>query len=125
MEILKPLTVGNIRFASGHILDVTRVDQEYFEPSRLQDLKERDPVDSGRLHGHGFDVARFQPVSSSVKVIREGRETAYRLWGSIRRHGDVDLGCPHIYTSSIRLKAVQHGLTCLAFSFFQHGSPLT
>ncbi len=106
MQILQPLTVGNIRFASGHILHVTCVDQQDGETLRLQDLKKRDPVDACRFHRHRLNLTAFQPVRSGVQVARERREMPYRLWIMIHRHGDVNLRRSYIHTGSIRVQAI-------------------
>jgi hypothetical protein len=49
VQILDPLAVGYVAFASGHTLQIVRVDYINFEPALLQDLKQRiqyTPVDS-------------------------------------------------------------------------------
>src|ERR1700726_3978763 len=91
MQILQPLTVGDVGFASGHILHVTRVDQENSETLLLQDLKQGNPVHPRRFHRYGLDVAAVQPGRSSLQVFCEGREMSYRLLITIWGHGDVDL----------------------------------
>src|SRR6266436_679563 len=125
MQILQPLAVGNIGLAPRNILYVMSVDQKNGESPRLQDLKQRDPVNSRALHRYRLDVARFQPVRRGVQVFREGRETPHRLQISIPRHGDIDFRRPDIYTRSIRIQAKQHWGSCLliALSFSRHGSP--
>jgi len=66
MQVLQPLTVGNVRLAPRHILYVVCVDQKDLKSPRLQDLKEGDPVHSCRFHRHRLNVAGFQPVGSGV-----------------------------------------------------------
>src|ERR1039458_7726500 len=99
MQILQPLAIGYIGLASRNILYGMGVDQQDLESSRLQDLKQRDPVDSRRLHGYGLDLARLQPGRRRVQVFREGRETPHRLRISIPRHCDIDLRRYDIYRS--------------------------
>ncbi len=101
MQILQPLTVGNIRFAPRHVLHVARVDQHDSETSRLQDLKKRNPVDSRRFHRHRLYVAGLQPIRSGVQVFGKRREMPYRLRIAIHRHGDINLRRPYVHTGSI------------------------
>src|SRR5271169_889003 len=67
------------------MLCVASVDQLYVEPLLLKNLKNWDPVDPGRFHDDGFDPARAQPVSKSMKVRRKCSKGAYWLWIAIRR----------------------------------------
>src|ERR1017187_7061123 len=127
MQILQPLAIGYIGLASRNILYVMGVDQEDLESSRVQNLKQRNPVHSRRLHGYGLDLARLQPGRSRVQVFRKGRETPHRLRISIPRHSDIDLRRSDIYTCSIQVQARQQGRSCLlvalwvALSFPRHG----
>src|ERR1700730_2597633 len=125
MQILQPLAVGNIGLAPWNILYVMGVDQKDGDSPRLQDLKQRDPVNSRALHRYGLDGARFQPVRRGVQVFREGRKTPHRLWISVPRHCDIDFRRPDIYTRSIRVQARQPWRSsCLlvTLSFPRHGS---
>jgi hypothetical protein len=47
MKVLNPLAVGNIGLPAWHVLDVMGVDEPYVNLALLQNLKQRDPVDSG------------------------------------------------------------------------------
>src|SRR4029077_11298363 len=124
MQILQPLTVGDVRLASGHILYVTRVDQVNSEPLPFQDLKQGNPVHPRRFHRYGLGVASSRRGRSSLQVCSEDREMSSRLLITIWGHGDVDLRCSYIHTGGIRIKAMQHWRTCLlaALSFSRHGS---
>src|ERR1700687_4525488 len=127
MQILQPLTVGNIRFAPRHILDMTCVDQEDAESSCLQDLKKWDPINPRRFHRYRLDVAAFQPSCSSTQVFRKGQKTTHRLWISVHRNGDVDFGRAYVHTGSMRVQAVQYWRTCLSVVLpsSRRGSPST
>jgi hypothetical protein len=46
MQILEPLAVGDVSPASGHVLHVLRVDQADIETASLEDLIDRNPVDT-------------------------------------------------------------------------------
>ena len=125
MQILQPLTVGNIRFAPRHVLHVARVDQHDSETSRLQDLKKRNPVDSRRFHRHRLYVAGLQPIRSGVQVFGKRREMPYRLRIAIHRHGDINLRRPYVHTGSIRVQTMQHWRADLlaVLPLSRHGSP--
>ncbi len=56
MQLLKPLAVEDIRFATGDILNVARIDQLYFEPTTLEQFEQWDPVNAGGFHGHRSDA---------------------------------------------------------------------
>ena len=57
MQLLNPLTVEIIRFATGHILDMARIDQKHSQAARFEDLKDRDPVHARGLHRDNLDAA--------------------------------------------------------------------
>src|SRR5215470_10405726 len=58
MQALDPLTVFPIRFASRWDLDLLGIDQEHSYATRFEDLINRQPVDTGRLHGHRVNATR-------------------------------------------------------------------
>src|SRR6266446_434186 len=63
MEALNPLTVMHVAFGPAFdFLDLLRVDQEHLEATRLEQLKERDPIDPGGLRSW-----RRPPPSASVQ----------------------------------------------------------
>ena len=66
------------------MLGVTGVDQQNLEAALLQELKHRNPVDPGRLHGDRLDPALLEPVRQTIKIIGEGAERADRLRSAIR-----------------------------------------
>ena len=70
-QLLQPLAVQDIALAAGHVLDVLRVDQQHREAARVEQLEERDPIDTGGLHGHGVDAAlgKGGPITSSALQI--------------------------------------------------------
>src|SRR6266404_4054388 len=55
VQILDPLAVGYVALASGHTLQIVRIDQINFEAALPQYLKQRDPVHPCRLHRHGLN----------------------------------------------------------------------
>src|SRR2546427_546774 len=68
MQILQPLTVGHVRLAPWHILHVTCVDQKDLESSRLQDLKQRDPVHSSS----GSTYPQYEPAVTTALSTKSG-----------------------------------------------------
>ena len=97
VELLEPLAVGNVGLATRYAFDVTRVDEQDLEATLLEDLEERDPVDTCRLHGDGLDAADVEPVGEGVKVRGEALELAHRLIvpilgdrDPVARRADVD-----------------------------------
>src|ERR1700733_1476305 len=103
VQILQPWTVGNVGFASRHILHVMCVDQKNLKSPGFQDLKKWNPIPSRRFHRYRFDVAAFQPSRCGMEVFGEGRETAYRLRITILWHGDVNPRRPYIHTGGVRI----------------------
>jgi hypothetical protein len=87
VEKLQPLAVLDVGLAAGHVFDVPGVDQAHLQAARLEDLKQRHPVDAGRLHRDGRDLAGDEPVGQRVQVRGEGAERAHRLRVAVRRHG--------------------------------------
>jgi len=104
VQILDPLAVGYVALASGHTLLIVRVDQINLEPALLQDLKQRDPVHSCRLHRYGLNPAPAEPIRKCMKVASEAAEPARRFLITIRWYRDVNLLCPNIDASRIRLQ---------------------
>jgi hypothetical protein len=107
MQLLEPLAVHDIGLPTGDVLHVTRVDEDYVEAARLEDLVEGDPVDAGGFHGHGGHAARGEPVSEALEIRREGRERAH--WGRVPvgGNGDVVRFGAAIDARGIRVHALQ------------------
>jgi len=86
VELLQPLAIGHIALAAAHIVHVAGVDQYHLEAARLEDLIDRNPIDPGRFHRHGLDLALRQPVGQAVKVSGEGAELTHWLGSALGRH---------------------------------------
>ena len=107
------------------MLDVTRVDQTDFYPPRLQNLKQRDPVDPGRFHGYGPNAASEQPGRQRQQVFGKRWEAAYRVRVPVRRYRDVDFRGSYIDPGCIRLDTFQTGNgSTSASAFVSHRSSL-
>src|SRR4029077_2078941 len=57
MEPLQPLCIANIGLASRHVLGIAGVDKKHSEPTCIEKLENRYPVDAGRFHDDGLDTA--------------------------------------------------------------------
>jgi hypothetical protein len=76
VQPLDPLAVQHIGLGpAGHLPGLSRIRQGHPEPAALEQLEQRDPVDAGRLQGHGGDPAGEQPVGQPLQV---GGATAER-----------------------------------------------
>jgi hypothetical protein len=91
VQMLQPLAVADVGLASRHVLHMTRVDQTDLHPACLQNLKQRYPVDSGRLHGHCLDSTLLEPVRGGQQIFSEGGKLTNRMGIAIGGHGDINL----------------------------------
>jgi hypothetical protein len=66
VEVLEPLAIGDIGLPARYVLYVLCVDQIDFESARFQDLIDRNPVDTGRLHRHRTNPALHKPVGQRM-----------------------------------------------------------
>jgi hypothetical protein len=62
MEPLQPLCVAYVRLAPGHMLGIACIDEEHHKAARLEELENRDPVDTGRLHNDCLNAAFCEPI---------------------------------------------------------------
>jgi hypothetical protein len=122
MELLEPSTIEAIRFgASWDILDVARIDQGDFEPARLQNLKQRNPVHPSGFHGNRGDATGLQPVGETMQVASKGTKFLDSLGVAISGHTDPMLLRPHIDASGVRMDDRQIlGGGCMLRAFFRH-----
>jgi hypothetical protein len=88
VQLLQPLTIENVGLAARNVLHVLCVHQVDVEPTKLEDVVERNPVNAGGLHCYGIDATGRQPVGERVKIIGKRREPANRPRVAVRRHGD-------------------------------------
>jgi hypothetical protein len=88
VQLLQPLGIVDIRLPTGDVLDVARVDQQHLEPARFENLKDRNPVDAGRLHRDRCDAHCREPIRELMEIAAEGAEGTDRLVISVARHGD-------------------------------------
>ena len=104
VQILKPLAIGDVGLPTLYVLHVLCVDQIDFESACFQDLIDRNPVVTGRLHRHRANPALHESVGQRMQIASEGRETADRVWISIGADGDEQLTCANIDSGCIRMQ---------------------
>ena len=73
-QLSDPFGVAQIRFAAGHLLDMTGVHQKQGEPS-LQDVPDRLPEDAGRFYSHVCHTERFEVVGQRQEVPGRGSKS--------------------------------------------------
>src|SRR6266446_9672717 len=115
VEILNPLTIGDIALPTWNVPYILRIDQVHFKTTAFKNLVKRNPVHSRGFHRHGADLAFGQPVGQSIQVLSERWEPAYRLRITVRRYRNKDLFCPDVDSRGIRSKYGQFYLAILAF----------
>jgi len=57
VQVLQPLTIGHVALSTRHVFHVSGIDQASFDAAFLQNLEQRNPVDSGGFHNHGSNPA--------------------------------------------------------------------
>ena len=72
-----PLAVEPVALGpAAHLPRLPRVDEQDGEAPPLEQFEQGDPIDAGRLHGHGGHPARLQPVGDGLQVVGAGAELA-------------------------------------------------
>jgi hypothetical protein len=104
MQVLKPLTILHVGFATGDVFDVTGVDQTNLEPAGFQDLEERNPIDARGFHRDGTNAAGVEPVGDAMEILREGPESACRPIVSIIGNRDVNLGRADVDAGGVEIQ---------------------
>ena len=80
VQPLDPLGVEHVGLGSSTAVgQLARLDQVDLEATRLEQLKERNPIDPRGFHGYRGDVALGQPVRQGSEVGSIGGKAAYRL----------------------------------------------
>jgi len=87
VQALQPFGVTDVGLAPWDVLGIPGVHQHHLEPTLLQDLVDRDPVDPGALHDDRLDAALGEPIGQPVEIGGEGLERPHRLLIAIRTDG--------------------------------------
>lgn len=109
VQLADPLTIRDIAFSPGHVLEVPRVHQQHLESAGLQDLVHRDPVDAGRFHRHAPYATGAEPVCQAQQIAREGRKRSHRRRVAIGRHGDKMFRRAAIDPCDVRIETLEDG----------------
>jgi hypothetical protein len=79
VKSLEPLRVAHVRLTSGHMLGVTRVDEEHLNAAFIEQLEDRNPIYTGRFHDDRLNSAFHEPISQPMEIGCKGPKAAYRL----------------------------------------------
>ena len=76
MKPLQPLRIADIRLASGHVLGIARIDDKHSKAAGVEEFKNRNPVDAGRLHNDCLDATFCKPIHQSMQIGCESPKAA-------------------------------------------------
>ena len=107
VEVADPFAVGDITLSAGEVLHVPSVDEDHLEAARVEDLKDRDPVDAGGFHRHVCHATRGEPVGEAVQIGREGRKRSHRGRITVRWYGDEMFRRPTIDPGGVRMETLE------------------
>ena len=83
-QVRNSLRVPDVSLAPRHRLDVLRVHNHHAEPSLLQQVVDRLPLDTGALHPNLSHALTVQPIAQLQQPFGHGRERPRLL--PFRRH---------------------------------------
>jgi hypothetical protein len=90
-ELGQPRGVGHVTLAAGQVLHLPGIDQHQLEPSVLEQVIERLPVITCRLHHHQTHLLGDQVLSQRQDGVRRRGPGPHRLHGlAAARPGDPD-----------------------------------
>ena len=107
VELLDPLAVEDIGLATGNILDVTGVDQEYLKAALVEDFVDGNPIDASGLHSHGVDAAGLEPISQGMQGTGVGLEAPDGLCATAFGHSDIDFGRTDVETGGVEIDLLE------------------
>src|SRR2546423_13799245 len=90
-------------FPARHVLHVMSINQTHLETVLFQDLKQRDPENSGRFHRDRFHAAFSEPLGNFVQIFRECLIAPHRLWIPVPRHRNIYTRCSDVDARGIVL----------------------
>ena len=85
------------------MLGIARVDEEHRKTKRVEEFKDRDPIDAGRFHNDRVNTALYKPVYQPMQINREGTEAAYRFRRAICIHRSHVHGSPDVNRGRVRM----------------------
>ena len=107
VQLTQPLTVLDIALAAGDVFDVAGVDEQDREPTRLEDVVDRDPIDAGGFHGDTGDATGDEPVGQPLEVGGKGWERLHRGRVPIGRDGHEMFGRATVDAGDIDLQTLE------------------
>ena len=120
---LQPLRIAHVRLATGNMLGVTCIDQNYLKAALVEQFKNRDPVDAGRFHDDRLDPAFRKPISQPVQISSESPKTANRVGCAVSAHRRHMHGCTDIDGCCVWIDHRKPGVRCLRFCLALHFDP--
>ena len=66
MKLLDPVRIVDISLSARNVLHAPRIHEQYFEATRFEDLKNWDPVNTGRFHRYRGDTDVVQLIGALV-----------------------------------------------------------
>jgi hypothetical protein len=78
MQLLQPLAIFHICFTPRQVLGSSAIDETDLESMTLKDFMQRDPINTGRFHRHGFDSAATKPDGSCMQI--RGETSKHPHW---------------------------------------------
>ena len=101
---MEPLTILHVRLAPWHLTHRMWIDQLDVKSALFEHFEQRNPLDPGRLHYHGRNLALPQPCSQGIEIGGKGPKTLHRLLIAIGGHRHpVGVG-PHINPGGIEIE---------------------
>ena len=88
---------------ASDVLGIAGVDKKHSEPTSIEKLENRYPVDAGRFHDDGLDAAFRKPVYQPMEIGRKGSEAAYWLRCAICPDGSHVYGRPNVNGGCVRV----------------------
>jgi len=107
VQLLNPLAVQNVGLATGHLLEMPRVDQVDAKVSGFEQVIDRNPIDARGFHGDGLHATGGEPVSQRVQVARKGGKDAHGRVGAPFGDGGVDFVVADVESRCVEVDLLQ------------------
>jgi hypothetical protein len=79
VQLLDPLAIQNIAFATRDMLEAPTVDQVDFEAARFEQIEDRNPVHPRGFHGDRVDATGHQPIRQGLQIDGEDAKDPHTL----------------------------------------------
>ena len=123
MQFLDPLAVPVVGLAaSRHSLELSRIDQQHFQPPLFQQVVQRHPIQPRTLHGHRLDAFLLEPIGQRLQFDRRRCELPnVGLLGFPLRTADPVLAAAQVDSGGIRTNQGQTRPVGFLLALFLHG----